>query len=792
MDESKYNKIVSVDPFLTYPEKTPVHIQFIALLKSISYEFDTIIIELTNLDNSNKKNFETKINCKNIHARRNAQLAISLLCRFFEIDLPPFDNTDSWCISDIYMKKICFIHFFGVYLSKDDNYIIFVDDLEPISVKDLYSITCNYFQLPSPSWRYKSIFEIFLRLLELHRNNSSLFNLDNVENYNSKLRDCVILISQNTKTKEKKNLVRNETIKLPVSIVPIYKGIDTIASQNEFDSQMMDTQLPETETNQYPFTKIPITQINELIEKPPLLKKQKLNVHSLQWSPKEFAFSELNEERSIEAILVASDCTTKEGYSRLYFVPKDTNLKTETSLLPYQNCLVVLSPPLIGRSIDRYATVKIDIKFEKLKLNWNKGYSKTDWILKTFTQMKTSLPFKDPPPIEKWVQWKDLLVTQENVQYVRIVAVLIAASFENWKYVALDFTDFTSNTYNDNSFINSQFLDKEYFLPTTDGFRVLIYPNKFANFESKIESIFNGKKIRDLTGPNSENISDKGIVCQILIKAQIFNGRLNLIARECIPLTRTKIIKRDWYNCEPALDNLHKLYSKTFDVCSNHFTGFVTGKGFQQYSKFFPFIKDTSEHHGIRLSIPMNEKVVDSIKPESIGYSKPVYDIQSLNADISTFEIYDTTDDFTKLNSMKINEAALYRINSVKLINYEISDQLLILYVTNNLISHDLTDPTRIIELYIIGKNNIEYFTTNNGSDLDFELEKLVGNQFDFMIKRSKLPIRDHNCALSVWCPIECTLEGLKCFLKQNAIVNSLDPSYGSMSGISVKLENMF
>ncbi|CCE64292.1 hypothetical protein TPHA_0H00840 [Tetrapisispora phaffii CBS 4417] len=189
---------------------------------------------------------------------------------------------------------------------------------------------------------------------------------------------------------------------------------------------------------------------------------------------------------------------------------------------------------------------------------------------------KPSSPQSDPI-----LQFSGLVLKPGETKYFQLYCILLACSDESHSFLKLTVTDFTKNTMIQQKYLIDKFLiDYNNKIDDNEGIRLIMYPNVFKPFNEKVKKLYN-KEIKDMFIGTSKNLSDKGILCKMTIKANLYSDKLNAIVRECEPIPVdefTSLTDHEKFYVE-------KLYSNTFPRITHYSQRFVL----DYYKICFPF-----------------------------------------------------------------------------------------------------------------------------------------------------------------------------------------------------------
>ncbi|KAG0665329.1 hypothetical protein C6P45_000467 [Maudiozyma exigua] len=617
-----------------------------------------------------------------------------------------------------------------------------------------------------------------------------------------------------------------------ISLFPNLRMIDSLASQNEFNSQVMDTQRSYQDSNDFAsygdnnnsneiFTdaneSLPSGNVVELAYHTTGTNLDTLSNESLQnqghldmeemgplpvdkeWDPQSFINMQLDARYKIEAKYIAS--RKLEDYNEIFLKPvrdhffddeednkdfKPKFKKSENILLePYYNCIQTKGSSftniIIGDNID----LKIDALLKGVEHSREIPYVMPELRNYETERLAAREYFTEQPPVEVFKKWKDIAIDEKMPQFVKIVAMLLSCSYEKSSYVDIVFTDFTTNPNGHKYGVPPQYLiNEQHYMSFDDCIKARIYDNQFAKFISELKEVGHAELANELNQVGQtetfRNVSAMGIVCELTLKVTRYRDNLSLIVRKCDPLPRKQINERRWYNDKKAISNLHDLYEKTERKLSEISFSFrdLGEPVLDEYTKYFPFEISDSDV-GAMIIIPPDELYFenplnhneddqntnnnDEDTPE-LPLEPLASTIPGLNIDISEFRLTNQTDNFNILYKLQTSDDEIFVIENVKLISWKFlyRANTVILTVTDDLTSTVVTDPTRLLRINIVNRDNLVYFC-NGDEEISplHRLDLLVNKTFNFKLQTGKLKLND-KYLLKIFCPIECTLEELK------------------------------
>lgn len=134
---------------------------------------------------------------------------------------------------------------------------------------------------------------------------------------------------------------------------------------------------------------------------------------------------------------------------------------------------------------------------------------------------------------DQLMMFKELTLQDKNERFVRIVGLCVSITNENPKFVSLCLTDFTTNENERIKYLFDRYIDSWgcYKLKLNEGYRVIMYPNFFKEFDKEIQREYGGKSIFELTSGTTGNISHLRIVVELTLRATRYGDLLNLVVR---------------------------------------------------------------------------------------------------------------------------------------------------------------------------------------------------------------------------------------------------------------------
>lgn len=197
--------VSSSKDFEGYPSKAIVPVQFVALLTSIHLTETKCLLGFSNFerrgDQSQEDQYLIKLKFKDRGSERLARITISLLCQYFDIELPDLDSdsgaSPTVILRDIHLERLCFSSCKALYVSKHGNYTLFLEDIKPldlvsvistISTKSTNSSKHSSSELISECDLNNSLVDIFNNLIEMNRDEKNRFKFVKLIHYDIELK----------------------------------------------------------------------------------------------------------------------------------------------------------------------------------------------------------------------------------------------------------------------------------------------------------------------------------------------------------------------------------------------------------------------------------------------------------------------------------------------------------------------------------------------------------------------------------------------------------------------------
>lgn len=843
--------------FEGYPSKAIVPVQFVALLTSIHLTETKCLLGFSNFegrdDQAEEDQYLIKVKFKDRSSERLARMTISLLCQYFEIELPDLDSgsdsSSTVVLRDIHLERLCFSSCKALYVSKHGNYTLFLEDIKPLDLVNVISTistkskkgSSGNLSSESASKRNlkKSLVNIFNNLIEMNRDEKNSFKFVKLIHYDIELKRFI---------QEQQNILSQKLNAKTTNpfFAPNRLGIPYLESQNEFNSQLMTLNVDEAITeisdkrekmhdsadpiedsdssttsstgkffssrsyiqSQTPERKTSVPN-NWQDDDSGRKKKRKLSFQnpSAPLSQKAISYEQLSLANigSVERLqgkfvgMYPPQFTSINEFKyctlKLYYTHLPISNIPDKVLLPGTNCIEIIIPTkericeLFGvlncqsSKISDILLLKTPgpISVEIERIMWDNEETITPgiavWSLKnisTDTQVQGPvklLPANPPRTRMREMAGKDptiefcqLELNTFETKYVTMFGMLVSCSFDKPSFISFVFTDFTKNDIVQNYLYDRYLIDYESKLELNEGFKAIMYRNQFETFDTKIRQIFN-KGLSDLQNGRDENLSQYGIVCKMNIKVKIYNGKLNAIVRECVPVPHSQV---NSIASPSQYEHLRSFYKRAFKRIGES----AISRYYEEYQRFFPIQRNNSHLAELKFA-PASVKQEQEQLPASTA---PTEYIPDLNADVSSFDVK-FTDIFSLLNSFARCPQQTHKSNTLyncegRIIAIEYHASGLCFHITNELPLSQTRNraPQRVLQLYIITSKNFAYFFNRSTAYLQrqpieekyTQLAQFLGHSFKFNITSSLKLLPGTTVALQIWCPIECTFRELQ------------------------------
>ncbi|QLL32550.1 hypothetical protein HG536_0D00720 [Torulaspora globosa] len=742
--------ITSTAAYDSFPQGKCIPIEFIALLTSISFRDTHFLLELQNFANGEPDTipYVVRMRCNNDDSKKLAKMTITLLFQLFGIDTPERILDGSFQPENLHWENLTFVNCKCLYRSSDMRYSVVLDDIKPLKTSAVLDAALNQRR----TLQGQVIFQIFQNLLLMDQKPSQ-FKFARLNSYNI---DFV-------KSIEKIKALGKESTKAAASSNPLFVAShlrSPVESQNEFDSQLMGNG-GSLDTLGFD----PIEESQSSVDSCPSQQPTKrLKPSSSTLQPNASAAVALGSKLKLVGRMVGMfPYSDVKSPLQIYFVPCDWPSLEDTNLVPDVNCLELIveagsrlhelftevhKRPARFTDILKQESLPIEIVRTKWKLR--DELHSSYWALRHIEQeqeMLTRIQRLPAPssrsPRDPFVLFKELVLDKAgDASYVRMIALLVSCTFEPSDYVGMIFTDFTQNpNMNQKTPLDPYLIDFDNRLQEHEGIRVFFYRNNFGEFDRKLKRIY-GYSLENMFQPKEPgvkagNVTHKGIVCKLLLKVRRYDGKLNAIVRACEPLTTD-------YNLRYEDERTH--LNRFFRVALERLNWDSISRFKGSYAKCFPPLPDCIEE----LSGP-----------------QPLPNVLQID-NIADYEV-ETASDIAQLNQVQHETRTLYCVEGqVLALQHGDSDAFLEILITNDVISTNYVDPTRILRIAIPGGDSLRFFFS--ASDTSHQhirnLHNLVvGEELCFRILRRAMRItgfQDKIAMAMIWCPMECTLEELR------------------------------
>lgn len=745
-----YKFISSTAEYDEFPREGCVAIEFVALLTSVSYETTHYLLELQNFADGKPDPlpFLIKMRCSDKFSEKLAKMTLSLLFQCLEIDLPDSVLDDKTPLNDIHLESLCFVKCQCLYVSKESIYCVYLEKLKPFNLASVMDAASNH----KNELVGKAINKTIDNLIFMDGKLTSPFTFARLTIPHEDFRHFI----------EKRRSSLPAQVKNPL-FTANHDNYGPVESQNEFNSQFMGSGGSFDTLGFDPVEESDSSVESELTaRKKPRLAMSEITPSTNMMAP---VGTRINLTGQIAGLFPLGPDAA--GNFRVYFIPHDWNSAPNAPLVAGVNCLecfIDRQSPIFDLMVaifetpdaflDILARPTISVQVQRVKWGLQDELHSSRWRLVSLEMQQELLQIVDPPKLahkrDPLVAFKDLTIRNNEVKFVTMIGLLVACTFENSSFASMVFTDFTSNSNISQKFLFDPFLlDFSNKIEQDAGFRTLMYTNQFVQFDKRVQELYEGISLRDMFMPNSgENVSHKGILCRMSLKLKLYNGRLNAIVRNCEPISATT---RLFYSDErlhlrkiresamkslrqPSLNWFYDNYKVCFPLSRSD--SLVTLRSFQPP---FPDLK-----------LDADDNII-TCETQTQSRSRVARDIAALNCSDPSEPENSTT--------------AVHRVEG-QLLLMNIQENSAQLHVTNELITRDYVDPTRILTLELPTPSAVQAFLQGVSSNEQASTD-VVGEELGFTVTRRSLPllpIGATSCerALLVWCPIECSLAELR------------------------------
>ncbi|SCW03979.1 LAFE_0H03246g1_1 [Lachancea fermentati] len=375
------------------------------------------------------------------------------------------------------------------------------------------------------------------------------------------------------------------------------------------------------------------------------------------------------------------------------------------------------------------------------------------------TSNTSSQQFDDP--IKKFEQLS--IKAYGDVEFVRVFALLVAAKRRNGNMRKFVFTDFTSHPLNKvscfDSFIGS-YRDR---VSQDKAFMFIMYDDVFLKFSRALRSAI-GCDFSELFTGSDHNLTHRGIVCEVVLKAKMYNGSIDGTVRSCVPVKAQNNLRGEE---KRALTSFYQTAIQR--IPQYHLAEF-----FDNFSLFFPLRMERNTvaldffqlgSHKQAQSPSVHGKHRRSTETSSDKLNLAACPPSPLNLEATEFQIVKDIDIPSLHMIGKAAPHVLYDVRG-KVVAMSLKGRQLAIHITNDCISQDLLDPSRILRIDIIGPENLSYFFSVRDYHAKYnEFDSFIGHEFSFKLSRTAVSINT-SAKLLTWTPIECTLEEMRSQLR--------------------------
>lgn len=365
----------------------------------------------------------------------------------------------------------------------------------------------------------------------------------------------------------------------------------------------------------------------------------------------------------------------------------------------------------------------------------------------------------------------DIRIDNPNeIKYIQIIALLVSAKVDSMhqKYYPLLFTDFTENNLCEGN-LDPFIIEYSTRLKKTECLFAKVFSEQFYYFNNVSIRLF-GHSLQECLNGKNYNLTQYAMVFKMTLKCKLYKDNLECIIKSASPVFSDTVLN------SRERENVIRIYNGYYNRCQKYNFQYFWRKA----SYFIPLI---STENGYRLLIRREASLnhsnhynenSPSDQPDEVNLKH----IPSLLTDIGHFKVSKNIDvpDLNKVENFHKEE--LYLLTG-KMIQTIIEDNRIVIFITSDIVSNGLLDPSRILMIQIIGEENLHHFT--NGYDeetLQTIFDSLNFQMFKFKLLRGSLPI-SNNKSLLIWCPVACNISNLVEQLRINNQQNS-----------NIKLEN--
>ncbi|EDO14425.1 hypothetical protein Kpol_221p3 [Vanderwaltozyma polyspora DSM 70294] len=732
-----------------------------------------------------------------------AKICASLICRFYNIEIE-FEK-QPYQFAAIHLTKICILQL-QVYNSKNS-----IDDIKPLNLETVTRFVKS---------GNEEVTNIIKYLIDLDQDSTESFSFDEIP---FALPEDFVLVIDSLKSNELSFLSRESSG---------FNGqVKSEIDDEYFDtaqSSVSQIQRPATSSAFETFRNVERNlskkrKLSEIVTSPaPIVAKSSV-----------FIDAPLGEVHSITGTIAGtypSDfkdlSDLKDTILRLYIIPREWETEAERQILiPNSNCIEVLIldaseiHKFFGRLVNDsqsfrevISSTEFFIRLERAKLQLENSFHTFYWTFQTVNisgqSQNTSIQNLDPsssfmpsrnllssstesiPPtsfkpqqstpnkndrknpsrIDPLIQFKDLVLNESEIKYVTMMGLLVSCSFEHKSFAKLIFTDFTKNNVTQNFLFDRFLIDYNNKIDIDEGFRVVMYLNQFEKFEKSIIEAY-GYEIKKMFINDNENLTHKGIICKLSLKVKMFNGKLNAILREC-SLIRNEGIQNLKIDEKLQLESIHKQILERIPQRALVWN-------FHSYAICVPLVKQSNETITLKYEtqvtpdeIHINESLDSDDDFDTISQLED-YEVRShldVTRNINQYnnEKLVKGDDFNELNLANPKDNIVYEIDC-QIMNIKYNMSYLSILVTNDFVTNNFIDPTRMLRIDITNVDNLKQLLDIQISETQLtdiikdksnpiiaKIDDLINESVVLRIKR-KLVQLSLNSKLAIWNPYTCT-----------------------------------
>lgn len=766
----KYTYVRSSDELSKISKFEPARIQFVSILTGMTYNGSGFLLKLQNFIDGRPDNTPhlVKMCYRDESSKSLARIVMSLICQSFKLDLFKINSGEAFDLQNIHLQVLCFLKLKGLLTreEKANAYHMTLEDVLPIGLSRIIDQALN----DKDTIDGIVVRETFQNLIKMNRDPRNEFQFKKLKGYNEEFESAMESLNQNELHLQKRNLVKN----------PIFGAMRELSSYNEsldeFNSQLLASNDTLEPTNSLDPIEPSDVSTSSIFEEPPYKRFKVIRSQDLL-DLESVRNSSLGSEKTLSGKIFAiyptrASIEQEISHLCLYFVPKGWPYDSTLTLLPNVNCIEIFIakdnefyPLFMGllNGADGFDEVlmlnSILIKIKRQQWEIKDDLFTAVWSLLKINEenLIKSLEIPNKSKVSKrdpLITLSELKLNTYDVKFVSMIGLLVSCSFESRSFVKMVFTDFTTSFIPQKYLIDPFLIDFDNKLESSKGFRAIMYPEQFARFNQSIRKEFNGKSIDDMFLPGAaENISHRGIVCQMSLKMKIYDKKLNAIVRECKPLTCRLAGS---LNCNLDIDtktHLDRFYQRAIECIPS-----------QSLKKF---------HHFYLTCFPLRavEEIDDAIALRSPSPTEIVAKIEHIPTlyleDMRDYRMMDERD-IEQLNQ-STDLGIIYTIEGQVIgINYD--KTRLEIVITNALFQQDFIDPTRIARIEVFNSENLQYFFNTSSGEIDEDkidqLKRIaIGEELKLKITRGIVSLynnRGQNSSLMVWCPIELTLQEIK------------------------------